>query len=86
MEPGLQQASTTTYPISPSINDLLKSDPNISADKINAIQSGINAAQRQAIESEISKYAADKKDNIETGVEESSLKALESRTEYIGQL
>lgn len=86
VEPGLQVAATPTYPVSQAVNEAIKANPNILSDVLAAYQARINASARQAIESELSKYAADKKDNVETGVEESALKALESRTEYIDTL
>ena len=86
VEPGLQTASIPTYPVSQAVNEAIKANPNILSEVLANYQSRINPASRQAIESEISKYAADKKDNIETGVEESALKALEARTEYIENL
>lgn len=86
VEPGIQTAAIPTYPVSAAVNEAIKANPNILADVLSDYQARINATSRQAIEAEISKYSADKKDNIETGVEQSVQKSLESRSEYISTL
>lgn len=86
VEPGLQLAATPNYPVSQAVYNAKEKNPNILDEARASYRAKADVDIRTYIEGEISKNAADKKDNVETGVEESALKALESRTEYIDTL
>ena len=86
VEPGLQIAATPNYPVSQAVYNAKEKNPNILEEARTQYRATAQEDIRSYFESEISKYASDRKDNIETGVQESAVKALESRTEYIETL
>ena len=81
-EPGIQEASTPTYPVNSEVMALINSNPNIVEEARNALWNRYNSDQRNnvirpAVENE------DAQDNLETNMEESVTNSITTRQEYL---
>ena len=81
-EPGLQEASTPTYPVNQEVMELINSNPNILEEARNALWNRYNATQRNdvinpAVTNE------DAQDNLEEAMEESVTNSITTRQEYL---
>ncbi len=81
-EPGLQSASTPTYPVSQEVMQLINENPNILEEARNALWNRYNATQRNdvitpAVTNE------DAQDNLEENMEESVTNSITTRQEYL---
>ena len=89
-EPGLQAAATPTYAPKKEVLDLIVSNPNIvqsAKDELYRRYNNGGTNQRNgSINSALSQYAENAKENIESGVEEEARKANEARKRLLDSL
>ena len=81
-EPGLQEASTPTYPVNQEVMQLINDNPNILEEARTALWNRYNATQRNdvlnpAVNNE------DAQDNLEEKMEESVTNSTTIRQEYL---
>ena len=81
-EPGIQEASTPTYPVNQEVMDLINSNPNIVEDARTALWERYNVNQRNnVINSAVSNEDAN--ENYESNMEESVTNSITTRQEYL---
>lgn len=86
-DPGNQEKSTPTYPVSRNTMDLINSNPNIVETAKQALWARYNADQRNgSVNSQLNNYSAESVDSVETGIQEQIQKQKQLRQEYLEAL
>ena len=81
-DPGLQEASTPTYPVNQEVMDLINSNPNIVQEARQALWNRYNTEQRNnVVNPAVSNEDADS--NYEANMEESITNSITTRQEYL---
>lgn len=86
-EPGNQEKSKTTYPVSKETMDLINSDENIVEKAKQALWSRYNTDQRNGnVNNNLNNYSDESADNVEKSIEEQIQKQKELRENYLEAL
>lgn len=86
-DPGNQQKSIPTYPVSKATMDLINSNPNIIETAKQALWARYNTDQRNGnVNSQLNNYSAESADSVETGIQEQIQKQKQLRQEYLEAL
>lgn len=85
-EPGEQEATTITYPVSEVTKETIKGNPNVAETIRETIEAQWQGMDRNGLEDERAIYSSDALSNIESGVSEQVSKALEERKAYLDAL
>lgn len=89
VDPGIQTASTPTFPVSKAVLGLINSNPNIVEQARTALWQRYNEGgveQRANIDNELNQYEDSSKENIEAGIQKQIQKQKEERTKYVEML
>ena len=91
-EPGLQEASTPTYPVSQEVLQLINGNPNIVEEARNALWNRYNATDSSGVQTQAGQRNdvinpavgnEDAQDNFEENMEESITNSITTRQEYL---
>ena len=90
-EPGIQEASTPTYPVNESTSALLESDPNILEDAKNEIRQRYNSGNSSTLRNDyinnvINSQGDQSQSNLETNMQDSITNSKNARQEYLESL
>jgi hypothetical protein len=86
VEPGIQEASKTTYAVSGEVGTLIENDPNIVAEALAALRARYNSSFRSDYINPAISNQTDAKSSEESGMNESITKSQTSREEYLQSL
>ncbi len=89
-DPGMQKAATPTYPVSAEVVALLKSDPNILKEAMNALnarygQNNLSQLRNEHLTPAIA-GSEQAQTNVEEGISNSTANSQESRKQYLDTL
>ena len=89
-DPGMQKAATPTYPVSAEVVALLKSDPNILKEAMNALnarysQNNLSGLRNEHLNPAIA-GSEQAQANVEEGISNSTANSSESRKQYLDSL
>lgn len=88
-EAGMQQAATATYPVSASVIELIRANPNILTNAKNELTNRYNSLVNErtnGINAALSQYEMQRINNIETKLKEQIQKQQEERQRYLNLL
>ncbi len=88
-EAGMQQAATATYPVSASVIELIRANPNILTNARNELTNRYNSLVNErinGINAALSQYEMQRINNIETKLKEQIQKQQEERQRYLNLL
>ena len=90
-DPGMQQAATPTYPINAEVVSLLRSDPNVLKEAMNALnarysQNNLSELRNNYLNSAINDNRDRSQASIEEGITNSITNSQEARKEYLDSL
>ena len=91
-EPGIQEASTPTYPVSQEVLELINGNPNIVQEARNALWNRYNAVDSSGVQTQVEQRnnvinpavsGEDADSNYEANMEESITNSITTRQEYL---
>lgn len=86
-DPGNQEKSKPTYPVSKETMELINNDQNIIETARNALWARYNTDQRNGnVNTNLNKYSEESAENVEAGIEEQIQKQKELRENYLEAL
>jgi len=87
IEPGIQSAIQLTYVPTTEVQQLINSNPNITNDAKNSLQSRFTEEVRTSLNTQTGQYTSQEQlGNIETGIQEQIEAARKAREAYLSGL